>query len=333
MLDSGIEYLIWLLLTPCIFWLASRFNFERGAWTRHLGIHVMAAIAIPCIIQAYSHYAFITFNWNSSRPPTTVLESLLAFRFFDELIIYLFVVATGFARNYFLRYRKNLVETVYLRTEAARLQTQLAEARLQALRMQINPHFLFNTLNAVSILVERDPKKVRRMISLLSDLLRYTLEDENVREVPLHQELQFLRSYFQIQQIRFEGRLDVNEQIEDLVQNALLPSLILQPLAENAIKHGVSRVVGKGIIELRAGRNEDALLITIRDNGPGLITENGAGSPTYSEGIGLRNIRERLSELYGKDAYLVLESAEGGGMMATISLPYHTQYDLATVAF
>jgi hypothetical protein len=108
---------------------------------------------------------------------------------------------------------------------------------------------------------------------------------------------------------------------------------IVVNLAENAIKHGVSRVVGKGIIELRAGRNEDALLITIRDNGPGLVTENGAGSPTYSEGIGLRNIRERLSELYGKDAYLVLESAEGGGMMATISLPYHTQYDLATVAF
>lgn len=322
---SALEYLLWLLVTPGIFWLTSRYTFDRGTFRHDLGIHLLAVIIVTIAMQAYSHFSFLHFIWDGRRPSLAFLDSLTAFLFIDELMIYLFVAAVGFARNYFFRYRKHLEETVHLREDAALLQTQLAEARLQALRMQLNPHFLFNTLNTVSVLVEKNPKGVRKMISLLSDLLRYTLEDENMTEVPLHQELKFLRSYFQIQEIRFQGKLEFKEEIEESVEQALVPSLILQPLAENAIKHGVSRLVGQGRILLKIWRVGKILYLSIRDNGPGLGTSNENGT-----GIGLRNTRGRLTEIYGDQASLVIETADEGGVAATISLPYHTQDDFVS---
>lgn len=329
---SGIEYSLWLLLTPLTFWLTSTFNFHRGSWHRDLSIHVFVTIAVTVLTQAYSHYSFRAFIVNDPVSFPSFIDSLLAFRFLDELMLYLFVLAAGFARNYFHQYQKNLEETVQLRTEAAALKTQLVEARLQALRMQLNPHFLFNTLNAVSILVERDPRGVRKMITRLSDLLRYTLDEENAQEVPLEQELNFLDSYFEIQKIRFQGRLEVEKHIDQDVQHALVPSLILQPIAENAIKHGVSRIVEHGNITLYATRQGERLILSIQDNGPGLEATNSEPSPNGTGQIGLRNTRQRLQELYGKAAHLNLESPVEGGTIATISLPYHTREDLVTVA-
>ena len=323
LLRSGLECIIWLLVTPGIFWLISRYNFDRGTFRIDIAIHLFAAIAVTIVTQAYSHYSLLHFIGDDNRPHRTFIQSMMAFQFIGELMIYLFISAVGFARNYFFRYRKHLEETVHLREDAALLQTQLAKAKLHALRMQLNPHFLFNTLNTVSVLVEKNPKGVRKMISLLSDLLRYTLEEENMTEVPLHQELKFLRSYFQIQEIRFQGKLEVNEHIAESVDQALVPSLILQPLAENAIKHGISRLVGKGLIQLKIWRGKDLLFLSIQDNGPGLTSYNGDES-----GIGLRNTRNRLAELYGDQASLSLEAVvKEGGVNATISLPYHTQDD------
>ncbi len=314
---SGIEHFLWLLLTPCILWLTDKYHFERGTYFKDLTFHILFALAVSIAMQAYSHFSFIYFIWGSERASPTFIESLTAFLFIDELMLYLFVVAAGFARNYFFRYRKHLEETARLRAEAALLQTQLAEARLQALRMQLNPHFLFNTLNAVSVLVSRDPEGVRKMIALLSDLLRYALEKEDAPEVPLHQELRFLRSYFQIQEIRFQGKFEVEENIDDDVIHALVPCLILQPLAENAVEHGARKVVGEAKIHLRAWREKDMLFLTIRDNGPGLVSNN------ERKGVGLRNTRDRLSELYGAKAHLALEQGEEGGVLATLSLPFH----------
>jgi hypothetical protein len=242
----------------------------------------------------------------------------------NHFVFYFGVVAAGFARDYFLRYRARLEEGVRLQAQAAHLQAQLADARLAALRSQLDPHFLFNTLHAVSSLVERDPRGVRRMIARLSELLRYSLEEATEREVPLEQELVFLDRYLEIMRIRFQGRLEVATEIEPGVSLALVPNLILQPLVENAVKHGVNKVDDGGRIEIRARRDGERVVMTVRDNGPGLV---GGGVPA-EEGVGLRNTRERLSQLYGSAQSLVLRDAEGGGLIAEIIVPFHTANDL-----
>jgi LytS/YehU family sensor histidine kinase len=250
-------------------------------------------------------------------------------RLLNDLIMYTGVLAAGIARDYFRRYHARRQEAVRLQAEAARLQAeaaqlqaQLVSARLAALRTQINPHFLFNTLHAVSTLVERDPRGVRRMIARLSELLRFTLEGAEEQEIPLERELSYLDRYLEIMQIRFQEALDVDTRVESSVLDALVPTLILQPLVENAVKHGTSKVNRPGRIEISGRRDGERLILLVRDNGPGL------GGALAEEGIGLRNTRDRLAQLYGADAALVLRSAEGGGTVAEVSLPYHTSADL-----
>src|SRR5690606_13258006 len=180
-----------------------------------------------------------------------VVLSVTRLSFLRDLIIYLAVLAAGIAREYFLRYQARQAETVRLQAHAAQLQAQLARARLEALRMQINPHFLFNTLHAVSSLVERDPRGVRRMIAHLSELLRSTLDGPGEQEVTLEKELGFLQRYMEIMRVRFQGRLEVEVDAGAEVLRALVPNLILQPVVENAIKHGTSRVLSTGRIMVR----------------------------------------------------------------------------------
>jgi sensor histidine kinase YesM len=194
--------------------------------------------------------------------------------------------------------------------------------------MQINPHFLFNTLNTISSYLEQDPRGVRRMIARLSDLLRYTLEGTDAREVPLRQELGFIDSYLALQQIRFEERLEIGRDIDPDMLDALVPNLILQPLVENALKHGIGGREDGGRIELAAWREGNYLHLSVGDDGPGLSQTAGEVAAKDSQGIGLRNTRERLTSLYGPDQRFNLEAADGGGLVAHLVLPYHTSTDL-----
>lgn len=317
---EGVEHAVWVLLTFGIFRLTKTFNFEPGFRQRDLAIHVFTMAVVILSMEAIQYYSVDT---TADDAVETSKASLFYFQLLGQLILYLFILAVGFARNYFHRSQAHLEEAIQLREQAALVESKLAEARLHALRMQLNPHFLFNTLNAISVLVERDPKGVRRMIALLSDLLRYVLEQVKENEVPLMHEIQFLRTYFQIQQIRFQGKLEVEENFQPPIHNALIPSLILQPLAENAIKHGVSRLVGKGVIKLKGWVEDKTLFLTVHDNGPGINVNDSLSSPEGKH-IGLQNIRERLAELYGSSAYLVLDQSETGGTVATIALPYHS---------
>jgi LytS/YehU family sensor histidine kinase len=246
--------------------------------------------------------------------------------FMNEFLYYIAILAGGVARDYFLRYQARREEAIRLETQAAQLQVQLADARLAALRTQLNPHFLFNTLHAVSALVERDPRGVRRMIARLSELLRTTLEGADEQEVPLSQELTFTHRYLEIMQIRFQGRLVIESQIEPGALDALVPNLILQPLVENAIKHGVSKIDDAGRIEIHAHRDGARLVMSVRDNGP-RVGENGLRA---GDGLGLRNTRERLSELYGTEQSLTLRPAGDEGVIAEVSIPYHKRSDLRT---
>jgi signal transduction histidine kinase len=336
----AVSYL-WAALTPFIFWLSTRFSIERANWGARVlllvGIGVLVAMGVEVV---FGYLRFEVFDMGPRRRPGfNPLMGITRLFWLDDLIVYMAVLAAGVARDYFLRYRARQEEAVRLQAQAAQLQAQaaelhaqLAEARLSALRAQLNPHFLFNTLNAVSALVARDPRGVRRMIARLSELLRYSLEGAGEQEIPLRQELAFLERYVEIMQIRFQGRLEVHTEADADVLDALVPNLILQPLVENAIVHGASRAPGIGRVELRARRAGDDVVLSVRDNGPGPADADSAGGAaavtgSAAGGVGLRNTRARLEQLYGAGQTLALRAAPGGGFIAEITFPYHTRAD------
>ncbi|MGH7677847.1 MAG: sensor histidine kinase, partial [Gemmatimonadaceae bacterium] len=307
-----VEYALWAFITVLVWWLASRYHIEGG---RRLGrvilflaMGVVIAIAIDTLLLGLRQSLIMETGVFRRRLPPALFAG---FGFLDDLMVYFAVLGSGIARDYFLRYHARLEET-------ARLREQLAQARLDALRAQLNPHFLFNTLNAVSALADRDPRGVRRMIARLSELLRFTLDESTDQEVPLARELDLVGEYVELMQIRFQGRLVVTQRIDADVREALVPNLILQPLVENAIKHGVSQVTRVGRIELAAFRRGDVTVVTVTDNGPG----PGAGE----EGVGLRNTNARLREMYGPAHHVVLRPApsSGGGTVAEITVPFKT---------
>ncbi|HEV7768956.1 MAG TPA: histidine kinase [Thermoanaerobaculia bacterium] len=308
-----IEAWTWAAFTPFILWLSSWSSARARSFWLRVPLLLLIGIGVAILMYMLIDVArFIVIDQPVRRGRASAfapLSGIGRFRFLNQLVVYLAVLAAGFAREYFLRDQQR-------QRQAAQLQAQLAEARLDALRMQINPHFLFNTLHAVSALVERDPSGVRRMIARLSELLRYTIESHATDEVPLREELAFLRRYIEIMEIRFQGRLHVGTSIAEDTQEALVPNLILQPIVENALEHGVNRASGEGRISINARRDGDRLVLTVRDNGPGLDASN-------ESGVGLANTRARLEQLYGARASLTLAAAEGGGVVAEITLPYH----------
>lgn len=330
------EYFLWALATPFIFWLAGRYEPRQSQLTQailaHLAASLLVALAVDLATDLLRAYVFPA----ASRHPAVFrpLQAIVRLWFIDELVIYGAILATGFARIYYLRERlrqqeaeRLARETRELEAQKSELEAQLSAARLEALRMQLNPHFLFNTLHAVSTLVGRDPKGVRRMIARLSTLLRYVLEENGRQESPLSEEIDFLRGYLEIQEIRFQGRLDVEMEIAPGVESALVPSLILQPIVENAMKHGTSEQTGLGRVAVRAYREEDELVLEVADSGPGL---DEPASTAMERGMGLTNVRARLDGLYGDAHTLSFHTSTFGGLTVTIRIPYHETGDLYT---
>jgi two-component system, LytTR family, sensor kinase len=323
-----IESYVWAVLTPLVFALTSHYPLERGHLLPRIALFFVVGMLIAVAVDVVNGFMrFDVFHVARGRfADAGPMWRLRHLWFMNEFLVYIAILAGGLARDYFLRYRSRREQTIRLQAQAAQLQAQLADARLAALRTQLNPHFLFNTLHAVSALVERDPRGVRRMIARLSELLRTTLEGAEEQEVPLSQELTFTQRYLEIMQIRFQGRLAIDSQVEPDVLDALVPNLILQPLVENAIKHGVSKIDEPGRIEIRARREGERLVLSVRDNGPPVgDTQLRAG-----EGVGMRNTRQRLSELYGSEQSLSLQAAGETGVLAEVIIPYHTRADLRT---
>jgi two-component sensor histidine kinase len=324
-----IEYGAWALLTPLVLRLVEGLPVvetlptQRPTALRNIGLHATAALGGAILVDLSEDLVGLAVT---SDPETSIdlLRPILNFWFMDELVVYLVVLMAGFARSYYFQKKARQEEAERLEERAQALEAQLTEARLAALRMQLNPHFLFNTLHAISTLVDRKPDGVRRMIARLSELLRHVLDEDAPQEVPLSQELDFLDDYLEIQTIRFQGRLDVAVDVPATLRDAQVPNLILQPLVENAIKHGASQVRGVGRIEIAARKDDDRLVVRVRDNGPGPPDD-------AQEGLGLRNVRARLEELYGEDQSLTLRATENG-TTARMELPYHTSTDLYTAA-
>jgi two-component sensor histidine kinase len=338
---------LWALLTPLIFWLAGRFSIEQSStWVKIL---ILLAIGIVIAFSVDLVNSTIVRNYAAGPQTSAGMSGRLhggsAFggprgpgsrggtfsvlrgpMILNHFILFWGVLAAGFARDYFLRFRARERETARLQAETAQLQTQLAEARLSALNAQLNPHFLFNTLHAISSLVERDPRGVRRMIARLSELLRYTLDGGAEHEVVLGQEIAFLERYLEIMQIRFQGQLEIDVQISDDARDALVPNLILQPLVENAVKHGVDKVSVTGKIRILGRREGDRLVLSVSDNGPGPQKF----AKLDEAGVGLANIRQRLEQLYGSAQSLTLAELPSGGTVAQIVTPFRTRAELRT---
>lgn len=302
-----VEAWIWAALTPLIFQLSSRFSIERTRWWVRIPVLIAVAVVLSIFVYVLMDVARDVLIDVPRRRHSSTLREIGRFRFVNQLFYFVAVLAAGYARVYFHRDRER-------EAQAIRLEAQLAEAQLDALRMQINPHFLFNTLHAISALVERDPGGVRKMIARLSELLRHTTDSSARDVIPLRDELDFLRRYVEIMEIRFQGRLRVTIDVDDEVLDALVPNLILQPIVENALEHGASRVVGVGEISIAAKRRNGNVVLTVRDNGPGV-------DAAKRSGIGLTNTRARLAQLYGPRAHVDLASAAEGGAVAEIVIP------------
>jgi len=320
---AALEALCWTVLTPILFALVGRVDLEssRSRYDRWVGLLIIALVTIASaallgLVGRELRELFTPFppgrGGRGGGPPAGVR---LWFGFFNSLILALGVVAVGVARAYSLRLRSR-------RDQAIQLTNQLTEARLDALRRQLDPHFLFNTLNAIASLVERDPRGVRRMIARLGDLLRHSFEGGQEPEVTLRRELALLDLYVDIVKVRFQDRLVVDLHIDDSVLDALVPTFILQPLVENAVKHGVERRTEGGRVTVEAGREGDALVLRVINDAPGEPTVI-VPSPTSRTGVGIKNTRARLEQLYGTRQRFSLEPSAERGVVAEVRLPFH----------
>lgn len=304
------QFYLWMMLAPSISWLGRRTG--QSGWLRTLAVHVPASI----LLAATQTSAMLAIFW-PLRGSDPVKQTSLG-QFFHEEFVYQFHL--GLIMYWLiLAVVRGLESRRHLRDEklrSAQLQGELAQAQLQELRTQLQPHFLFNTLNAISALALADPPLARTMISRLSDLLRLSLEESSGLRVPLQRELQFLECYLAIQQIRFQDRLVVKLDIGEDLQSAMVPHLILQPLVENALHHGLLPVRGGGTLNIVIERAGADLRLLIEDDGQGMP------STGVREGVGLGNTRARLVAL--GSGSLVLQPRSGGGTRVEVRLPYET---------
>ena len=296
------EWWLWALLTPVVSRLARRYPVQGPQMRRSLAVHTVVglAIALAKTMADRAAFALLTGFW------MYILASTFALQF----VIYAGIVAATHGLEYYRRSR-----------EREQLERRLAETRLQLLNMQLQPHFLFNTLNTIAELVHEDAEAADRMITALSDLLRQTLAVGGAQDIPLDTELQLLHTYLEIQKTRFGDRLQVRLVIDETVCDAHVPVLLLQPLVENAIRHGLAAHRDAGRIEISAREEHGALLIAVTDDGPGTPEE----VMNSREGVGLGNTRARLETLYGAEYALQLANVPGGGAKATVRLPLRTR--------
>jgi len=297
---------LWAPLTVAIFWLTRRYPIERQRWRSSLGVHVAGCIALV-VVRAVTIAGFNPWVGWYDRPPE--FGSVLVTSFNNNLFLYWMFVGVAHALHYAHRVREREYET-------SRLEAQLAQARLDALRAQLHPHFLFNTLHSLSELVHRDVDAADRMIVRLSELLRRALDPRAEHEVALRDELALVAPYLEIEQMRFGDRLTVAWEVAPEALDARVPQLILQPLVENAVRHGLAARAAPGRVVIAARVAAGRLALEVRDDGVGL---GHAGAP--GAGVGLSNTRARLRQRYGTDHGFALTASPDGGTVAAIDIP------------
>lgn len=302
-------------LTNAIFRLAHRFPLDAPGWPRALAVHAMAAVGFS-IVHLGAIVGMRAIVWPGRLFPNSpswisAIQQHYLMNLDWALVTYSAIVGMSYALDYYRESRARAIR-------AAHLETRLAQARLKTLEAELHPHFLFNTLHAISTLVHTQPDSADRMVARLSELLRITFSRSDAACVSLHDELEFLQKYLEIEQTRFQDRLTVHYEIDPGTLDAEVPRLILQPLVENAIKHGVAPRIEPGVISIGSRQDDGRLYLTVRDNGVGLT---GATRARLRDGVGLSNTRDRLECLYGADHALnFLESSPG--LTVEMRLPF-----------
>ena len=302
---------IWALLAPGIVLLAQRVRFEGQQWGFAAVFHLTAS-ALFSVLQLVLKITLTRMLQPSPQSFAQSLRFVLETGSYLNLLAYWGVLAATYVLAYYRRSQDRDLRS-------SQLEARLAQARLQVLEMELQPHFLFNTLNTVSALVHKDPDTAERMIARLGDLLRLTLHNSGQQEVTLQEELELLARYLEIEQTRFRDRLRVRLNVEADTLSARVPRLLLQPIVENAIRHGIARRSSAGCVEVQAERTAASLRIRISDDGPGLAPHDRG-----REGIGLSNTRARLQQLYPDRHRFQLAEQPSGGVAVLLELPYHT---------
>lgn len=309
---------LWALISPIILRLAWRFPLQ---WSRFRSLLFHLSCSILVSLAHLTLYALAIAHLVGVNSPKTTLS--------QEIAAYFSGVSAAFQFGFTLDFHVGVIvywvilivcDALDSHRRASRLETQLAQAHLQALKMQLHPHFLFNTLNSISALLHKDVEAADEMIGQLGDFLRLTLESSTAQKIRLQQELDFLRCYLEIEHVRFQDRLVARCEIESGTLDAQVPNLILQPIVENAIRHAIAPQAGGGIVEVRAERANGRLRLQVSDNGPGLTS----GNDDFKEGIGIANTRARLRQLYGADHRFELGAAPLGGLLVTLEIPFKT---------
>src|SRR5262245_38679322 len=304
----------WAVLTPGILRLTNAFPFDRQTWKLAVPVHIVGVVVATLLHVALAVASRIATYWviGESLDSWRIEAQRMFFLNFDwEMMTYWTIVGLGHALRYHHEARSKELS-------AAQLETRLIEAQLQALQRQLQPHFLFNTLNTISALMHRDVDAADAMIARLSDLLRMSLQQVGVQEVALKDELDFLSKYLEIEQTRFRDRLTVVFDIQPDTLDALVPNLLLQPLVENAIKHGIGPRPTPGQITVRARRAGAMLELAVQDNGVGL---SAARLTDFNRGVGLSNTRSRLDRLYGSLHRFEFRQPAEGGLLVLIAIP------------
>jgi two-component system LytT family sensor kinase len=306
--------LMWALLAPLILRMREKMPLRAGGWIGGLSFHFVASFVVMATYYLGRIFT-IRLLWGGGESGfwVTARESFYGHNLID-MAYYWGVIAFGYGVEIYRRFRSEELR-------AAQLEARLIETELKALRQQMHPHFLFNTMNTIAVLVREGRNDAAvSLLAQLSSLLRMSLDNTGVAEVTLRQEMAFLDKYLAIQKTRFADRLAVTVDISAAAMEALIPNLLLQPLVENAIVHGVASKVGPGRVEVRGQVGDGQLRLEVSDDGPGLP----ADAERAKEGIGLTNTRERLAKIYGGSSQLLLRSAPGRGVSVQILMPYRT---------
>ena len=299
----------WAIFTPCIFWLARKNPIRRGQLTRNIPLHFVLSFAVSLTMVFLYFGQLWVFGVQSNW---SLLQTLLMYPHPFDMLTYWAILGVHEGLAYNWKYLQEELRT-------AKLKANLLEAQVQALKMQLHPHFLFNTLNSISELMHEDMEAAEQMLKRLENFLRLTFQNSDAQQITLQKELEFLRNYLEIQQVRFQNRLAVDLKIDPQAMTDRVPNLILQPIVENAIRHGVAPRTDAGRIEIRASHENGTLLLQVEDDGPGLPMLN------FREGVGMSNTRLRLRQLYGKECSFQMQNNPQGGLVVTLQIPVSTE--------
>jgi sensor histidine kinase YesM len=305
---------LWALATPFVLWMARTFRIERSNWRSRLAIHFGVSLALNILLLTTHFLIFMLIVGRGSSISFLGTVAYVLYNLDRWMLVYWTILLISHALNYYHSYRQGQLQ-------ASQLRTQLVQAQLEALKMQVHPHFLFNTLHSISALLTKDTEAARKMITRLGDFLRLTLENGGSSEVSLRQEMEFLNSYLEIERIRFQDRLTTEIHVDPQVLDVQVPNLILQPIVENAMRHAIANS-NNGRIEITATPRNGMLQIQVKDNGPGLNVESKVFTRT-GKGVGLANTRARLQHLYGPSHKFELTNSSAGGLVVTFEIPRH----------